>query len=87
MDTMDVNLSKPWEMVKDWEAWCVCRSPQGHNESDGTWQQNNSSYTLRIQPSPWVLNSPLHGGGLIVPNITPCYSCIGAGLDLLNKVC
>ena len=22
-DSMNMNLSKLWEMVKDWKAWCV----------------------------------------------------------------
>ena len=31
-DSMDMNLSKLWEIVKDRGDWCV--SPQGHKESD-----------------------------------------------------
>ena len=34
-DSMDMNLSKLWEMVKDREAWQAC-SPWGCRESDTT---------------------------------------------------
>ena len=45
-NSMDMNLSKLWELVMGREAWCdgqgslVCCSPQGHKESDTTGQLN-----------------------------------------------
>ena len=38
-DSMDVSLSKFWEMVKDREAWQCC-SPWGCKESDTTGRLN-----------------------------------------------
>ena len=40
-DSMDMSLSKPWEMVKNREAWSVC-SPQGRKELDTTERLNNN---------------------------------------------
>ena len=37
-DSMDMNLSKLWEMVKDREAWHAVCSPWGCKESDMTQQ-------------------------------------------------
>ena len=37
-DSRDMSVSKPREMVKDREAWCV-GSPWCHKESDMTEQQ------------------------------------------------
>ena len=35
--SMDMSLSKPWEMVKDREAWhATVHSPWGHKELDTT---------------------------------------------------
>ena len=34
-DSMDMNLNKLWEMMKDWEAW-LCHSSWGCKESDMT---------------------------------------------------
>ena len=45
-DSMDMSLSKIWEMVKDSE---MCCSLWGHKESDTTEQLNNS--TLNSIPS------------------------------------
>ena len=41
IDSMDMNLSKLREIVKDWEAWRA--SPWGHKESYTTEWLNNSS--------------------------------------------
>ena len=38
MDSMDMSLSKFWEMVKDWEAWHAA----DHKEYDTTEQLNNN---------------------------------------------
>ena len=40
-DSMDMNLGKFWDMVKDREAWCA--AAHWVAESDLTWQLNNNS--------------------------------------------
>ena len=37
--SMDLSLSKLWEMVKDRETWCAAASPWGCEESDVTEQE------------------------------------------------
>ena len=41
-DSMDVNLSKLWDIVKDMGS-LVCCSPWGCKESDMTWRLNNNN--------------------------------------------
>ena len=36
IDSMDVSLSKLWDIVKDREAWRATVSSWGHEESDTT---------------------------------------------------
>ena len=38
--SMDMRLSKLWEIVKDREAWCAAVHG-GHKKFDMTWQLNN----------------------------------------------
>ena len=42
-DSVDVSLSKLWEMVKHREGSLVCCSPRGHKELDATERLNNNS--------------------------------------------
>ena len=43
-ESVDMNLSKLWEMVKAREAWSAACSPWGYKQSDATEQQNRIPY-------------------------------------------
>ena len=54
-DTMDMSLSKFWELVMDREAFLACCSPWGHKESDTTELLNWTDWN-------WTQNKTCQGG-------------------------
>ena len=46
-NSMDMNLSRLREMVKDSEAFLACYTPWSHKESDTTEQLNNNIVLLQ----------------------------------------
>ena len=47
-DSMDVSLSKLWEMVKDRKAWHAACSPWGRKISDTTERLNNNPWKVAV---------------------------------------
>ena len=51
-DSMDMSLSKLWEIVEDREAWRAARSPWSPKELDTTERLNNNN-SIKVIESPF----------------------------------
>ena len=54
-DTMDMGLSKRWEVVKDREAWCAAVHGVTKSQTWATEQQDSPNLYLPIPSHPTIL--------------------------------
>ena len=86
IDSMDVSLSKPREMVKDREAWRA--EFTGHKESDMSEQLNSSAASVRVVnciASGWVhLAVSCLDSGPLSPLMSFHLLRVGTSADLIS---
>ena len=76
-DSMDMNLGKLWETVRDREAWCAAVHG-GLEELDTTWQLNQPLYMPipKVRLSRDVLILLIYSRSWLTPELLEAKGCV-----------